>query len=484
MLEELGECEKIGEPKALNKSEEDAKNPPSAIQGNDFYGGNKNQAQQNKQPQTATAPYSRTASSSAHANIYPIESISLYSHKWTIKARCTHKSEIKTWHNRNGEGKLFSVNLLDESGEIRATGFNDQCDQLYDLFQENSVYYISTPCKTQIAKKQFSNLNNDWELVFERDTRVEKAEEQDGVPQVRFNFTGIADLQDVQKDSTVDVIGILKDVAETSQVVSKTTSKPYDKRELTLVDQTGFSVRLTIWGKTASGFDAPPDSVVAFKGVKVSDFGGRSLSLLSSGSLSVNPDMDESHRLRGWYDAQGRSENFENHAGLQGALAAGGGRPDNSKTIAQVKEEQLGMNDEADFFTLRATVVYIKTSSYSYPACLSEKCNKKVIENEPGLWRCERCNIDHPRPDHRYVMSVNVSDHTGQLWLSAFNEAGLVIMGRPAEEVVAVDNDTSGGDKRALHDIFYAATYKTWLFRCKGKMESMQGQQQYVLNFL
>jgi replication factor A1 len=107
-------------------------------------------------------------------NIYPIEALSPYAHKWTIKARCTSKSDIKTWHNKNGEGKLFSVNFLDDSGEIRATGFNDQCDALFDLFQEGCVYYISSPCRVQLAKRQFSNVNNDYELTFERDTVVER----------------------------------------------------------------------------------------------------------------------------------------------------------------------------------------------------------------------------------------------------------------------------------------------------------------------
>ena len=66
------------------------------------------------------------------------------------------------------------------------------------------------------------------------------------MPQIRFNFTTIGDLQSVEKDTTTDVIGILKDVGETSQIVSKGTGKPYDKRELNLVDNTGYSVRLTL----------------------------------------------------------------------------------------------------------------------------------------------------------------------------------------------------------------------------------------------
>jgi replication factor A1 len=174
VLTELGVCEKIGAPKPLDPEGEE-KPQPTTISSNGFYGQKpQNQPLQNQPLPVHTRVEARSSSALAHATIYPIEAISPYAHKWTIKARCTSKSGIKTWHNRSGEGKLFSVNLLDDSGEIRATGFNDQCETLYDTFQEGSVYYISGPCGVQIAKKQFTNLNNDYELIFERDTIVEK----------------------------------------------------------------------------------------------------------------------------------------------------------------------------------------------------------------------------------------------------------------------------------------------------------------------
>ena len=69
---------------------------------------------------------------------------------------------------------MFSVNLLDDTAEIRATGFTETCDRLYDVFEEGVVYYISAPCKVLLAKKQFSNLPNDYELQFENGTEVEK----------------------------------------------------------------------------------------------------------------------------------------------------------------------------------------------------------------------------------------------------------------------------------------------------------------------
>lgn len=167
ILEELGECEKIGEPKTLEVKAEDAQPQSTTISSNGFYG--------NKlEPKPKQQSLPSRVNNSAHGSIYPIEALSPYAHKWTIKARCTGKSEIKTWHNKNGEGKLFTVNLLDESGEIRATCWKEQCDAFHEVFQEGSVYYISSPCRVQLAKKAFSNINNDYELTFEAGTLVEK----------------------------------------------------------------------------------------------------------------------------------------------------------------------------------------------------------------------------------------------------------------------------------------------------------------------
>ena len=265
-------------------------------------------------------------------------------------------------------------------------------------------------------------------------------------------------------------------MGETSQIISKTTSKPYDKRELTLVDNTGYSVRLTIWGNTATSFDVPPESVIAFKGVKVSDFGGRSLSLLSSGSMTVDPDIDDAHKLKGWYDAQGRTDTFATHNSMSGTVGAAGGRNDAYKTIIQVKEENLGMAEKADYFTLKATIIYVRQENIAYPACLSENCNKKVIQQDSGLWRCEACDKNHPKPEYRYIMALNVSDHTGQIWLSGFDDMGRLILGLSADDFMEMKEN----EPNAVENILQEATCKTWVFKCRAKMDNFQDQQRYV----
>lgn len=466
VVESFGELEKIGEPVAVNTTKS-ADAAATTISGNDFYGGKKDEAK----PQTASRP--AAANGDAMGTIHPIEGLSPYSHKWTIKARVTSKSDIKRWHKQTGEGKLFSVNLLDESGEIKATGFNEQCDAFYDQLQEGSVYYISTPCRVSMAKKQFSNLPHDYELAFETGTVITKAEDQASVPQMRFNFCTIQDLQNVEKDNTVDVIGVLKEVAESSEIVSKRTGQPFAKRDLTIVDDTGFSVRVTVWGNTASSFETPVESIIAFKGTKVSDFGGKSLSLLSSGTMTVDPDINDAHRLKGWYDSTGRTDSFATHQNA--SMGAATGRKDEFKTIQQVKEEDVGMDDTV-YYSIKATIVFVRNENFCYPACAQPDCNKKVTSMGDGTWRCEKCEVTHDKPEYRYVMSINVADHTSHQWLSCFDDTGRIIMGMSASELVELQETDNAKFKTA----FEGVNCQTLKFRCRAKMDNYGGAQKYV----
>jgi replication factor A1 len=64
--------------------------------------------------------------------------------RWTIKARVTQRTDIKHWSNQRGEGKLFSVTLMDETGEIRATGFNEAVDSFFNVLEEGKVSFHPT----------------------------------------------------------------------------------------------------------------------------------------------------------------------------------------------------------------------------------------------------------------------------------------------------------------------------------------------------
>lgn len=424
----------------------------------------------------------RTGSSvGAGLPIYPIEGLSPYQNRWTIKARVTSKSDIKHWSNQRGEGKLFSVNLLDESGEIKATGFNEQVDRFYPLLQENKVYLISK-ARVNIAKKQFSNLSNEYEIALENQTEIEECTDASDVPEVKFEFVPIDQLESVEPNQTCDAIGILDSYGDVSEIISKASQRPVSKRELTLVDQSTRSVRVTLWGKSAESFpthagvDEKP--VLAFKGVRVGDFGGRSLSALSSSSMMVNPDIPEAHGLRGWYDNDGARAEFKpftsgsgagglGQLGGGGAGAGAGGNANERRTIAQVKDETAELGDKPLYFNVRATILFVKQDNLWYTACAGDGCNKKVTQQVDGLWRCEKCDRSYEAPEYRYILSLNVADATGQAWLSGFNEEGTAILGMSARELHGVREE----NEAAYMGVLQRALNRMYQFNCRAKMD-------------
>ena len=56
--------------------------------------------------------------------------------------RVTSKGDVRTWNKASGSGKLFSMDLMDESGEIRVTAFKEQCDAFYDKAVVGKVFFI------------------------------------------------------------------------------------------------------------------------------------------------------------------------------------------------------------------------------------------------------------------------------------------------------------------------------------------------------
>lgn len=162
--------EKIGSPTAITAPAAAMLDPPNAGASSSADAPAQQPPQQVSRPTPPAAPAARPGRA---GSIFPIEGLSPYQNNWTIKARVTQKSDIKTWSNQRGEGRLFNVTFMDESGEIRGTGFNQAVDDLYHKLEENKVYFVSK-ARVNLAKKKFSNLANDYELSFEKNTEIEE----------------------------------------------------------------------------------------------------------------------------------------------------------------------------------------------------------------------------------------------------------------------------------------------------------------------
>lgn len=427
-----------------------------------------------------------TGGSGRERPVNPIESLSPYQNNWTIKGRVSYKGDIRTWSNSKGEGKLFNVNFLDESDEIRATAFNEMAEKFVNLLEEGKVYYV-TKARIQQAKPKFSHLSHPYELSLDKDTEITECFDTSDVPKINYNFAKLDAIQNLEKDAIVDVIGVVNVVNDVFQITAKSTGKPFNRRNISIVDDSNFSIDVGLWNATAVDFAIPTGSVVAFKGVKVQDFGGRSLTLTHSGSIMNNPDIPEAYQLKGWYDNKGVSENFKTLKAETSVLEPLSRR----KTIAQAESEGLGGNEKPDYFSLKASINYVKADNFCYPACSNEvnagrgpaPCNRKVIQESDGLWRCERCNLTYPEPHYRYILSALIVDHTGQIWVTLFDDESNKLLKVSAAELMRLREDE---DNTAFTKLINSVTMREFNFRVRAKQDSYNGtaRTRYQVNSL
>lgn len=456
----------IGSPKNVEISGSESKQssyaaPPPAAKTN-----NAPSFMNNNQPQARSV--------SSNQNFHPIASLNPYQNRWTIKARVTAKSDIRTWSNARGEGKLFSIDLLDKAGgQIRATMFGDACDKFFQVFQENNVYSVSRG-NLKLANKRFSAIPNEYELTLNADAEVELVNDDTEIETQKFDFVGIDAIQQVAADEYVDIIGIAKIVGPISHIKSQRTQKELTKRSITITDSSLLAVDITLWGEMAEKYDEnfiPEGCVIGIKCCRVSDFGGKSLNTTYGSHFFVNPDRQETNSLRDWYDKQGKDATIESISKGR----SGGTGNDPRKTLGEFKEERLGFGEKPDYFITKGTVTFYKHDLEKppwYPACPDTSCNKKLTQNDMGngpAWLCEKCNKQYDAPNNRYIVSIMCCDSTGSNWFTAFNDVAEQMLGKKAAEL---SEYKEMGNEQAFESVFADANFKSYMFKIRAKADN------------
>lgn len=426
-----------------------------------------------KPPAAASTAQPAPATAAKPSNIYAIDQLSPYQNVWTIKARVSFKGDLRTWSNQRGEGKLFNVNFLDETDEIRATAFNEQADKFFNLLHEGKVYYVSK-ARIQPSRPQFSHLKHPYELQLDRDTTIEECLDTADVPTLKLDFTKLNNIQNLEADSIINVIGVVKEVGPAFQITSK-AGRSYDRRDITIVDDSQFAVPLGLWNKAATDFNISEGSVVAVKGAKVSDFNGKTLSMTPGGSMMPNPDITEAWAIKGWYDEQGKSGNFQS---LKTEFQPKKVSIEDRQTIEQIQSKEDSFDEKGEYFQAKASINFIKPDNFSYPACSTEGCNRKVIEQSDGTWRCEKCETNHPQPNHRYILTCSIVDPTGQLWLTIFDDQAKSLLGISANDLYTLKEEGS----QQFNQILQQVQMTEFDFRFRGKPEHYNGQTRIRYN--
>ncbi|XP_038716213.1 replication protein A 70 kDa DNA-binding subunit E-like [Tripterygium wilfordii] len=414
--------------------------------------------------------------------IIPIAALNPYQSKWTIKARVTTKGELRHYNNTRGDGKVFSFDLLDsDGGEIRVTCFNAVADQFYHQIEAGKVYLLSKGI-LKPAQKNFNHLRNDLEISLDSTSVIQPCFEDDkSIPQQQFHFCTISGIEKMENNSIVDVIGVVSFITPTASIMRKNGTET-SKRTLRIMDMSGRSVDLTLWGNfcNAEGSrlqdlcDSGAFPILAVKSGRISDFNGKAVGTIFTSQLLIEPDFPEARKLKEWFDKEGRNTQCLSISREISSL----GRTDVRKTICQIKDENLGTSEKPDWITITATVIFIKCDNFCYTACPIKNgdrvCSKKVTNNGDGKWWCDRCEQSVDECDYRYILQLQIQDHTGITWVTAFQECGEELLGTSAKDLYHLKFENQ--DDENFSKIIRRVMFTKYIFKLKVKEETFSDE--------
>lgn len=427
--------------------------------------------------------------------------LSPFNQRWMLVARVTKRNSVRTFRYKakDGEGQLFSIELLDrEGGETRGTFFGAAVDTFYERLRQGGIFSFRGG-RVKKADKRFCSCEH--EITFDENSVITAVEDTGDCPQMVFDFKPLASLAQVVVGSNVDVAGVL---VEVEQVMDVNLKAGGTKRRLnvTLLDDSNTSVRLTLWGEFAEQ-PFQEGMVALLKGVKLSDFGGRSLNSNFGSSIIIGEEAKRCNpratALCAWYAEQGPSAK-STAASLS---SSGGGGNSAPQTISEMLAQdatlesssggdmQRAPSDPSE--AVRSTVFYhtIVPASVTflpherqpfYLACPAElpdernagkmrACNRKCEQDGDG-WSCSaghKCAM----PIARWMLNFSIADHTGATYVSAFDDTARLIMSCEANDVAALwkDKDHDPNASSRIEAVFRAAQFKRWRLKLRSKKE-------------
>lgn len=239
-----------------------------------------------------------------------------------------------------------------------------------------------------------------------------------------------------------------------------------DRRQVTLCDDNGISLMATLWGSLAHARQVIEGTVMAIKGAKVSDYGGKSLNISEQACvIQFDPvDQPRSAELATWYAQNGKDSSqlkpltVLNSVGpIEPAFNISVENLPYS-SISQVKAILLndsdfmaGQSRDLHHFKVSADLLQVQSQRVMwYPACID--CRKKINpgsaihggfgddnggeQNPAALWHCDRCSKHYDRCHWTWNFSMKLGDQSDMVYAQCLGDyPGTEILGMSAGEL-------------------------------------------------
>ncbi|KAH8739752.1 Rf-A (OB fold protein) [Cryptosporidium ryanae] len=445
--------------------------------------------------------------------VYPIKNITSYLHRWKIIGRVVSKSDVRKFSSsKTKEGKVFSFEICDVDGsEIRATCFTKAVDKFYDFLREGEVYSFSKG-DVKEANTRFNTTGHEFEIVFNEDAEIQSMPQDERIPRKAYNFVKISDIRTYSKGQTLDLLGILLRAGPVTTITVKSTGADTQKRDLTIIDQSGHSIDLTLWSERTQLDEhlILNNPVIAVKNAIVEEFNGFRLKLGSNSSIEWNPvGIENANGLRVWFNNSGGQTAIQNNVVSlsSNSPTSGSNNYNNSFNQRHTIDEIVALatsgaggssetTDNGIWVHAYGAIRSIRDSKYYWSSC--PHCKRKVTEIEdqnsisslvlpyssdrtvtnnasnPSMgpnYHCPNCQQSIENPIKKYILSCDIVDSTGTLRAVAFAEHGEAIMGGLSVE--RLESLKENSDKNT-EDVFSDRIFSEWVFKLNGKKELYQ----------
>lgn len=401
-------------------------------------------------------------------NVCPINALTPFYNSWTIRAFVMNKGQLRTYSNQKGSGKVFNFDVSDHSDEIRITCFNDECDRFYDLIEKDKVYYIGRGM-VKPAQKKFSNLKNDYEITLTSNSFIKICNDvQMDAPVKRYKFINLETIANLETNTTIDVIAVIRSVGEIEQLINKKNGKELLKRELFIVDKSMTEARLTLWGEQAQNFQGEEKQVIAVKGVSVGEFRGKTLSAQFNSLIDIEPDLAETHLLHTWYMTLDDNATFN-------ALSKGldqNGIVNNTKYIADVDARNIQHGETLNFNCTATVETFNRISNHLYKSCGFNNCPKKVIDENNGLYHCTKCERTSPTFTWRIMINFLLNDISGSFWVTCFQENLEKILNKTVVELAQIYET----DQQSYANLINDLRFRQFQFRIYTRLDTYNNE--------
>ncbi|CAK75901.1 unnamed protein product (macronuclear) [Paramecium tetraurelia] len=377
-----------------------------------------------------------------------------------IKGRITSKSDKTQF--KSGKGQLFSIEIIDsEKSTIQGVFFNNQCDKFYDLIDLGKVYYFENG---QVKTNRYSSKNqnqSEYQIHFEEASKISEALEDKEIDAFPFQIKQIGDIDNLSQDDKCDILGVITEVKPLTQVTTKSNENKA-KKNITLFDQTQRGIDIVLWGAQAEKWQFQKDEIVAFRGLKVTDY-QTIRSLTVTNSTTYEKDLTKLQKINGFqdfYDFYSQNKDFIES------------KPKESKKkfalsyIEQIKKDFEGQrnNKLTKFYEVRAYITTIFTKLLYYEGC--DICKRKVVlVQSTKQFFCQNCNQNFNKPSYKYIFNAKIADTTGNLPVSVSNDQGQSILKLSCDEFKAKE-------KNQQDEIIKRASFQQYRFLIIGKMET------------